>query len=176
MKFLFLFLSLAIITFSGTVAIAADSSADAIINLPVCRGEADKFFAELNGSGSSKVNPLFAGWSEQEVVNFYEIARLLVAVGDATTNLVKRYGLKAEVNGAIRELVTRGGEPHQYFAAAIVAYYLVANKLPPKARMLYLWGIAAIEIAALQTHEPFRTIPPYGQSGPWMVTIIHHRF
>ncbi len=164
-----------IIALSGTVAIAADSDAMAIINLPVCEGGVKKFFAELN-SGGNKTNPLFEGWSEQEVISFYETARLLVADGDATTNLIKRHGIKAEANSIIRELVARGGEPHQYFAVAIVAYYLVAHKLPPKARILYLWGIAVIEITALQTHEPFRTIPSYGSSGPWMVTVIHHRF
>ncbi len=142
----------------------------------VVRHDIKKIFAEINERANryNGCHELFPGWSEEEVLNYLEVLRLIAIDYDLTQEGIARYGVNYEINPVIRGLHNTGVNTGSLLLPVSAGLYAIVKKMGPTGRRLLLLLIGAVEYWAISTHAP-HGIAPDPRYVPTM-TILHIRF
>lgn len=176
---------LTILVWAGVVFAAPVASEEYVIESAIVQTDIKQIFGEINKKANKYQDwqELFLGWSEQEVINFFETWQMTsLDFDDATKRGVMIWGPGYEANPIYRELFKQGVDPGQISISLGVGRYfclrLLKDIIPdPEARSviatLLMGYLFFVHAEAVGTHYPYG----YRPAGPLPTyTILRIRF
>jgi len=122
----------------------------------IARHDIKKIFSEINEKANRYNNwqELFPGWSEEEVLNYFEVLELVAIDYDLTQEGIARYGVNYEMNPLIRGMHGAGVNPGSLLLPVSGGLYVILKNMNPTERRLTLLLVGAAEYWAIGTHAP----------------------